>query len=44
MDPWPLPHKMLNSASIPETFLLRAELHFQLHDTAKRREYREREL
>ena len=47
MAPWPLPHKMLNSASIPQTFSatpVRTELHFQLHDTATRREYRGREL
>jgi len=44
MVPWPLPHKMLNSVSIPQTFPLRAELHFQLHDAATRREYRGQEL
>jgi len=47
MAPWPLAHKMLNSASIPQTFSatpVRTELHFQLHDTAKRHEYWGREL
>ena len=41
---WPLPHEMLNSECIPQTFSLHAELHFQLHNAATRCEYRGREL